>query len=114
MTTLTVSCTIIKGGSHNLYGEEIIGVRKKEKCAVVELTRNAMHTSLRTDKTASIGAAEELLGAATLLLSPHTSAEIGDTIVMDTRERFKVASIQVRYTVRGTIDHLEIRCGIGR
>ena len=114
MLIFRVPCTVIKLGGHNLFGEEVAGKKTKEKCAVVELRVNSMHTSLRTDKTATVGAAEELLGAATLLFSVRSSVGIGDTIEMATGERLKVISKMSRYTPLGQLDHYEIGCGIGR
>lgn len=113
MAFLSLSCVVVKVGGHNLHGEEVPGPRKREKCAVIDLTRSATHSSLRTDKTASVGAAEESLGAATLLLGVKTTASIGDTIVMDTGERFRVISKRARYAVSGKLDHHEVGCGIG-
>ena len=114
MTAFVIPCTIIKQNGYNLFGEEVTGVRKKEKCAVVNITRNVMHTSLRTDKTASVGAAEELLGEAILLMSPKTIVEIGDTISINNEGSFKVISKRSQYTASSKLDHYEIRCGIGK
>jgi hypothetical protein len=113
MLIFRVPCTVTKLGGHNLYGEEVAGKKTREQCAVVELKTSFMHTSLRTDKTATVGAAEELLGAATLLFSIKSSVNIGDTIVMDTGERLKVISRVRRYTPMGKADHYEIGCAIG-
>lgn len=114
MATLLTPCTVVKQNGYNLFGEEIAGIRKREKCAVIEVTQNVMHTSLRTDKTASVGSAEELLGDATLLLAVKTIADIGDTILIPNDGKYKVISKRSRYNASGQVDHYEVRCGIGR
>lgn len=113
MPTFNIPMIVIKVAGNNLFGEELKGRRKREKCCVVKLSTNAMHTSLRTDKTASVGAAEELLGAATLLLSPITIASIGDTLEMRS-QHFRILGMRAQFAVTGRIDHYEVDCGIGR
>jgi len=112
MAILRSPCTIIKTQGHDLFGGEILGQRKNEKCGIVRLYTDSQFTTVRVDSGASRGAAYEKQGGAKLLLSPNTIAEVGDLIIPDGRTRYRIAMIQPRYATSGKLDHMEIECGI--
>lgn len=106
-----VPCTVIKSRGHDLYGAEVVGVKEKELCAVLELAKSANFSSVRTDSSATRGAAHENRAFAKLLLSYKTSAEIGDLILVHFY-RLKVASKSPKFSAMGKLDHYQIECVI--
>jgi hypothetical protein len=107
----SVPCSILKVTGHDLYGAEITGCKKREFCAVLELSRSAVFSTVRVDSSATRGAANESRAVAKLLLSSRTSAEIGDLIVVHSY-RLKVASKSPQFSASGKLNHYMIECDI--
>lgn len=111
MVILNTPCVVVKSGGYDLYGQELSGIRKQEKCAVVKLIVTSQHSSVRVDSGATRAAAHELVEDAVLLMSTKTTTGIDDVIEVGST-RLRVRSIRSRYTVVGKLDHLEIGAGI--
>lgn len=106
-----VPCTIVKNAGYDLYGAELTSTKKRELCGVIELFKSAVFSTVRTDSSASRGAAHENRAVAKLLLSAKTTAEIGDVILIHSY-RLKVASKSPQFTSVGKLQHYLIECSI--
>lgn len=111
MVILNVPCVIVKPAGHDIYGQEVEGERKNEKCAVVKLTMTSQHSTVRVDSSATRGGADELVSDSVLLLGAKSSVRIDDIIEV-AGAKLRAKSIRLRYTVVGKVDHNEVRCEI--
>lgn len=91
----------------DVYGMPILGEPKEIQIAVVNARRRQEKTTVRSDSSASRGAADQIttdLGR--ILVARHEAVEIGDVISFD-GDSYMVVSRHLRRTVFGTLDHYE-------
>lgn len=75
--------------------------------AMVNLRRKTGKTTVRSDSSASRGAADEITtDLARILVAKHEQIEIGDIFVFD-GDSYDVSSKHVRRSVLGKVDHFE-------
>lgn len=91
----------------DIYGKEQLGVSYTAKCAVVKLTQASEKTSVRTDSSASRGAAHEITADARLLFPPSSGVKIDDKVEVHGFS-LKVISVFPRVSVTGRYDHDQV------
>lgn len=103
----TVPCSITPTVGYDRYGKEQLGNSYTAKCAVVKLTQVSEPTSVRTDSSASRGAAREIIADARLLFPKTTAVGIDDKVeIMGVS--LKVLSVFPRTTIGGQHDHNQV------
>ncbi|AMB48265.1 hypothetical protein [Methylobacterium sp. AMS5] len=91
---------------HNRTGEPIYGAPAPARVGVIHLLRNVAITSVRTDGSASRGAAEENTASAKILFEVDTAPRLGDRFVI-MGQTLRVESLEPRLDVFGSLDHYE-------
>jgi len=86
--------------------------RRKTKCAIVSLHKNAERTTVRADSSASRGRANEQVFDSRLLLKPNESVQLGDVIEVEIKgaENLQIEVIRIfhRTDIEGRIHHIDI------
>jgi len=90
----------------NIYGEPTYGHPKTVPCGVVRLAIAAEATSVRTDSSASRGAADEPEAVAKILFPANVDISIGDRFEIQTII-LRCKKIEPRLAVTGKLDHWE-------
>jgi len=104
----SIPCTISSIAGHNEYGREYLGAERKARCCVVKLSGSTKKTSIRTDKSASQGDADEIVADARLLFPDGTNIEVGDVVVIRGR-RLVVDSIEEKFqALTNKFDHYQV------
>lgn len=93
--------------SQNVFAEWTYAAAVRVPCAVVALVDKSVKTSVRTDQSASRGAAEEETVMATILFPPSVSLSIDDKFVI-ANINMRVDQIQPHYDVFGKFNHNEV------
>lgn len=102
-------CRVYDPPTTNAYGQKIantIGSRLA-KCSVVKLNRSVEKSSVRTDTSATRGAADETVADCKVLMSPLESIGL-DFLVEIFGVRFRVSSVNPQFDTRGRIHHIEV------
>ena len=107
----TVPCTISPTVGHDIHGAQQLGNSYMAKCAVVKLTAASEPTSVRTDSSATRGAAREVLADARLLFPVHTKIAIDDKVEV-LGHNLRVLSVFPRLTIGGSHDHNQVDLSI--
>lgn len=96
------------GGAKNFYSERAFAtVPKKIEIGIVHLNKMAKPTSVRTDSSASRGAATEFVSQSKILVSADTPVVVGDKVIIGAAS-LVVTGIEERYDVDGKLDHYEV------
>ena len=104
----TTPCTITKPIGYDEFGTPLFGMPVNVKCCVVKLTGGTKKTSIRTDKSASQGNADELVSESRLLFPPNVSINVGD-IVTIRGMKLVVDLIEQKFTALiGKFDHYQV------
>lgn len=106
-----IPITIVKNAGFDLYGQDVLGTRTKEKCAVVKMIQKSQRTTVRVDSGATRHSAAELVADVVLLLMANTVAKIDD-IIETPHVNVRVDTLHARYAVTGKFDHWEAGCSI--
>lgn len=101
-------CYVTKQVGTDLYGQATMGSTVQESCAIVRLRRESMHTTVRTDSSASRGHGDEAHANVLLLLEPTTTARIDDKLTVSNIS-IRIKDLHERYDVFGVLDHYECR-----
>lgn len=101
-------CTIANATGHNEFGKVTLGLSKVSRCAIVKLLTSTDKTSIRTDRSASQGSADEILADARLLFLPQTNIAVDDVVIVR-GVKLQVASTLQRFNaLTETLDHIEV------
>ena len=103
----TVPCSITPTVGYDRYGKEQLGKSYTAKCAIVKLTQVSEPTSVRTDSSASRGAAREIIADARLLFPRTVDVNIDDKVEVMGMS-LKVLSVFPRTTIGGQHDHNQV------
>ena len=102
---------LVASGRTDVYGQPLAATRVREQCAIVTLKVTNKPTSIRSEKSATRGAAREPITDSMILLTAKTAAKIDDLIDLG-GFTFRVLSMNPRYTLSGTLDHYEVTVSI--
>ncbi|MBO6507505.1 MAG: hypothetical protein JJ979_03300 [Roseibium sp.] len=91
---------------HNVYGEPAFDPPVTVQCGVVRLNHTSQKTSVRTDSSASRGAAEESVASSKILFPADLSPVIGDKFEISGIS-LRIFKIEPRYSITGVLDHWE-------
>lgn len=106
-----LTCEIAAQGPASLTGRRSFGSYKVVPVAIVKLETSVGKTSVRTDSSATRGAATEIEAAARLLFPAFVMLYEGDRIrILDTV--LSVQSVRPRHNVLGKLDHWQVDCEI--
>lgn len=109
MSTLKpkIACIVVPVVGYNENGEPLFGAGRPEQCATVRFTHEITHTSVRADATATRAYADDFAATTKILLTPETSARIGDKLQVLGLE-LRITSLFPRHSVWGHLDHFEV------
>lgn len=93
----------------NLYGEPMLLPPIAEMVCPVKLEFNAQHTTVRTDSSATTGAANETTANVVLLFLPRSAVKVDDILTVQ-GYHVKVVLRHPRFDITGKLDHLELHC----
>jgi hypothetical protein len=91
----------------NIYGEKTFKRPVTVQCAVVTDLDKVNKTPVRSDSSASRGAAEERTAVAKYLFPANVQIGQDDTFEIDDLS-LRVIAVQKRFSVFGVLDHLEV------
>ena len=77
-----IPCTIATQSGYDAHGKQMLGQNQPIKCAVVKLANSVKKTSIRTDRSASQGNADEIIADARLLFNESVNPQVGDVITI--------------------------------
>lgn len=101
------TCRIqLNSGLSDLYGQPKPGVWVSEPCSVVRLTVSNQPTSVRTDSSASHGAALEAQATSTILLTVGTKAN-RDDVVEVAGVKLRLMGMEPRFDAAGVLNHYQ-------
>lgn len=106
-----LNCIVTKRDGFDLYGQPIVGVSKKEKCAIVKLITKTDKTPIRADASASRGTAMEQIADAVILVPHYSSAEVSDMLEVS-GVKLRVTGKFPRHSISGNLDHYQLICNI--
>lgn len=95
-----------KAVGYDRYGQPSFGAQLPCPFAIVTLDVKNQKTSVRTDSSASRGAADETVADAKILIAKTMKPEIGDLFKFEDVE-YVVSGVFVRRSVIGIVDHYE-------
>lgn len=104
-------CQIARCVSFTPSGKRLYGTPTHARCAIVTLQDMTPPTSVRTDSSASKGAARDETINARLLLPASTSVLAGDRISVLNYD-LSVQTVFPRHNVFGRLDHYQVDCEI--
>ncbi|NQZ53221.1 MAG: hypothetical protein HRT93_03095 [Piscirickettsiaceae bacterium] len=103
----SVTCQIQSSKSTDLYGQEKLAKPRQALCSVVRLVVSREKTSVRADSSASRGKIDEIVSTSRLLFLPTTKINLGDKVeIADIT--LKVDSKNIRFSVNGRVDHVQV------
>lgn len=102
-----IDCTIGKKGTPDIYGQASAGTQTPERCAVVKMRTESVHTTVRADSGASRAHADEFVSNNRVLLRANTVAQIDDQLTL-LGFKIRIKLMHPRLTVIGTLDHYEV------
>lgn len=102
-----LDAVVTQSGGFDRYGQRKPGNSVKLRIAVVTLRARRDRTSVRTDSSASRGAAAEVEADVRLLFPAIFKPTIGDTVEV-AGEKVRVTSIFPRFAISGVIDHYQV------
>lgn len=91
----------------NIYGERTWSAPVRVPCGIVDNAKSVVKTPVRSDSSASRGAAEEqvavvkILFPAKVLIAQDDKFEINDL-------KLRASAVQLRFSVTGALDHREV------
>jgi hypothetical protein len=91
----------------NIYGERTYRLPVKVPCAIVTDLSSIGKSPVRSDSSASRGAAEETTSVAKLLFPANVTIGKDDTFQIAGMS-LRVIAVQQRFSVFGVLDHLEV------
>jgi hypothetical protein len=103
-----IRCWIRPMMTANVYGESQLGSAIHELCSVVRLRKMVVHTTVRSDSSATRGHADENEANCVILLGPKTKAKQGDQLEA-AGVKVRINDIQPRFGVMGQLEHYEVR-----
>lgn len=106
-----VSCTITEQKGTDVYGQAKLALPRKTRCNVVTLVVTSEKTSVRADSSGSRGNVDELVSLSKLLFLPRDDMGIGSKIEVS-GVSLRVIGRQLRFTVSGKLDHIEVDCEV--
>lgn len=101
--------TLYRQTSTNIDGEKSFGTGGAMRCAIVKLDAMALSTTVRTDSSATRGAADEKVIVAKILFPATYTPPSADDRFDIVGYKLKVMSVHPRFSVTGKLDHYE--CG---
>lgn len=108
----TVPCRVAaQDGTFDAYGKANYKKSRPLMCAVIKMIGKSSKTSVRTDSSASRGAAREETADAVLLFNSTSVININDLVHVYGRT-LRVIGVFPRYRVIGRIDHFQVECEI--
>jgi len=102
-----VRCKIARRLGFNTYGKPSYGAPYDAWCGIVRLEVDSDPTSVRTDSSASRGAAMEETATARILFPAHTQLAQGDMVIVS-GITLTVQSVWPRHSVLGDLDHWQV------
>ncbi len=89
------------------YGQAALGVAVDQRCAIVKLKNEMVHTTVRADSSQSRGHGDEFVSNNKVLIQGDTIAALGDQLVI-LGFKIKITGMHPRLDVSGRIDHHEL------
>lgn len=107
MLNSNATCQVRKVTGTDVYGKPKFGAPVTERCAVVKLKAQIVHTTVRADSSQSRGHGDEFVSTNTVLLSGKTAAALGDQLIVR-GHLILITAMHDRLDVGGIVDHYEI------
>lgn len=108
MFTPNTTCQWLKKTSRRtLTGKDQYEPARPVPCGIVRLDANVAPTTVRSDSSASRGAATQTVAAAKLLFPPRFAISNGDVLIVR-GVKIEVVGVQPRLDVIGKLDHNEV------
>lgn len=102
-----LDCIIRKKGLPDVYGKAGTGSERPERCSIVKLRYESVHTTVRADSGATRGHADEFVTSNRILLAASTQAAIDDQLEVS-GYKIRIKILHPRINVIGKVDHYEV------